>query len=87
MVLDPFQQISRPQNVRVELTPDGHKVQWDPPALGTDILDHYTLRWYQLGKEPLAETVETKHNFVSSKLLRKLEKHNLLISLKHLIKA
>lgn len=68
MVLDPFQQISRPQNVKVELTVDGYKVQWDPPALGTDILDHYTLRWYKIGNEPLAETVETKRNFVSSEL-------------------
>ncbi|KAG8287966.1 hypothetical protein J6590_025304 [Homalodisca vitripennis] len=63
--IDPFQQISRPLNVRVELSAEGYLVEWDPPTLGVDILDHYVVRWFRHGHEQLAETMETNANSVS----------------------
>ncbi|XP_054260540.1 protein borderless-like [Macrosteles quadrilineatus] len=62
--IEPFQQISRPENVRVDLSPDGYRVEWDPPAMGVDILSHYIVRWYRHGNQQLAETMETTDHFV-----------------------
>lgn len=68
LILPVESQISRPQNLRVEGNGDGLKILWDPPSLGSDMLDHYVVQWYPVGQDTLAETVNTKHNVVFSKL-------------------
>lgn len=65
-VTEPFQQISQPTEVRVELSAEGYRVEWEPPALGADILAHYMVRWHRHGHERLAETLETTDTAITS---------------------
>lgn len=65
-VIEPFQQISRPTEVRVDLSAEGYRVEWEPPALGADILAHYVVRWHRHGHERLTETLETTDTAVTS---------------------